>query len=177
MKKKSSVNKWVLIVSISIVLVIFGLAYWLFTNYVGDEEYEEVRLDGYNFLVNRQYGYRYDNSQQYGYFDSDLFADSYVYVSDLDYKTLINHLKDYTNMGSIEKDSTVEETSFGGYNAFINSKIVHYDDVDLDYFLNVILIELEQNRTLILQYEQLKSDANEKIFNDIKDGLLNFSKQ
>ena len=79
-------------------------------------------------------------------------------------------------MGSEEMNRSIEEVKFGSYNGFINSKKVLYEDTQKEYNLVIILVKVEKNKTLVIQYEVSYEEDHDEILKDIKNSLTNIQK-
>lgn len=170
MKKKNSITIGIIIVLIlitSIVLVLF-LDTDKKTNI---NTYNKVNLNGYEFTINDNYKYKYLDDKKYAVLENEEFLTSYIYISNLEYSELIRKTSSYTNMGSEELDSSIEEMKIGSYLSFINVKKVYYEDVDKEYELVIILIKVNEKKTFVFQYEIETNDKNDEILEDIKESL------
>lgn len=170
MKKKTNIIIGILI----ILLIIISIIVIVYLNKDNKKEintYSTINIDGYQFTINDQYQYKYLEDKKYGVLENKDFLSSYIYVSDTGYVELIRKTSTYTNMGSNELDSSIEEMKFGSYSGFINIKKVHYDDVNKDYELVIILIQVNEEKTLVFQYEKEINDENDEILEDIKTNL------
>lgn len=172
MKKKT------LIISISIIvtILVIGIVILLLNSNKNKETYSEINLKGYKFSINDKYEYSYDENTKQGTFKNKMFPVSYIFISENDYASLITASSYYTDMGAKELDRSIEEVKFGTYNGFVNSKKVLYEDTKKEYNLVIILIKLEKNKTLVIQYEVSYEEDHETILKDIKSGLSNLEK-
>ena len=133
--------------------------------------YSKVNIDGYEISINDNYKYKYLDKEKYGTFENSEFLTAYIYLSNNTYSNLIKETSTYTNMGSKELDSSIEETTFGEYQGFINVKKVNYKDTEKEYNLIIILIKVKEDKTLVFQYETLIDGKENEIFEDIKQSL------
>lgn len=172
MKKKT------LIISISIIvaILIIGIVILVLNTNKKEDTYSEVIIEGYKFSLNDKYEYSYDEKNKQGTFKNKIFPVSYIFLSENDYASLIKESSYYTDMGSEEMDRSIEEVKFGSYNGFINSKKVLYEDTQKEYNLVIILVKVEKNKTLVIQYEVSYEEDHEEILKDIKNSLTNIQK-
>lgn len=175
MKKKKN------ILSIAIITLLIILTLLIMIIFAGDKKekqdsYSEITINDYSFNLNEKYEYKYLKDKKYGIFENKDFLSSYIYISSTNYSDLILKTSTYTNMGSDELDTSIEEMNFGDYQGFINIKKVHYNDVNKDYNLVIILIKLDDAETLVIQYEISVEKESQKIFTDIKNSLSNIKK-
>jgi len=138
--------------------------------------YSNVVVDGYQIKVNDNYKFEYDKEKKEGYFKSDIFSYSYLFVSEEPYGELITSSSYYTNMGAKELDTSIEEMKFGEYEGFINEKKVYYEDVEKEYHLVLIFIKISDKKTFVVQYEVTYEEEYEEILDDIKEGLTKIKK-
>ena len=174
MKKKTNIIIGILlligVIIIGVIVIILN------SNEKEKDTYKLVKIDGYQFEINDKYKYQFDKKNNYGILKSKDFLTSYIYISEKAYSDLISSSSYYTNMGSDEVDSTIEEMMFGEYDGFINVKDVYYDDIDKNFNLVIILIKLDKKKTFVFQYEKEVNDENKDILEDIKNGLLKIEK-
>jgi hypothetical protein len=170
MKKKTNVIIGIL-VGLLIVIGILLIVSLMQGEETKEISYSKVNIDGYEISINDNYMYKYLEKEQHGIFENKDFSASYIYLSNNTYSNLIKETSTYTNMGSKELDSSIEETTFGEYQGFINIKKVNYKDTEKDYNLVIILIKVKEDKTLVFQYETLIDGNENEIFEDIKQSL------
>ena len=170
MKQKANIIIGILFLLVIIIITILLLN--LKNNNKDNDTYSKVKISNYEFSLNDKYQYKYLEEKKYGILASDKFLSSYIYISNETYSTLIKATSTYTNMGATELDSSLEEVKFGAYPGFINVKKVHYYDNNKDYKLVIILIKIEEEKTLVFQYESEIEEEENKILEDIKNSLL-----
>jgi len=169
MKKKIIIFLVIFIVSVLVVVSLF-----LFNNSKKEEkEFINIKIDKCSFDILKDYGYKYDKDKKVGMFTNKMFIKSYIFVSDQKYSSLINSSSYYYDMGGEEKDTVVNEFQINEYNAFTNEKLVYYDDKDSNDNLVIILVELEDDKTLVIQYQIEENQDNYKVLENVKEGLNN----
>ena len=170
MKKKTNIIIGILVALLVIIGIIFIIALSKNEEKI-QNSYSKININGYEININDNYKYKYLDNEKYGTFENKEFLTSYIYLSNETYSSLIKETSTYTNMGSKELDSSIEETTFGDYQGFINVKKVHYRDIEKDYNLVIILIKVKEDKTLVFQYETLIDGNENEIFEDIKQSL------
>lgn len=173
MKKKLIITIiGIITVLLALIIIIFNL-----TGRRKENVYKEYKIDNCKFKVLEEYKYKFDKDKKRGYLDNSIFLKSYIYISNKKYKDLISLSAYYEDMGGNEIDSDVEETKFGDYSVFINTKEVEYDDVEEHDYLVIILVKLDEDRTFVFQYEINSKNNKDEILNNIKEGLKNIEEK
>jgi len=174
MIKKKSI---LIVIVMSFILITIGIIVLILNSTKKTvETYSKITIDKYQFTINDKYKYQYLNDKNYGILNNEIFLSSYIFIEKENYSSMINSTSYYTNMGAKELDSSVEEMKFGEYEGFVNVKKVHYDDINKDYNLVIILIKIEDARTLVFQYEVSIDEDVKILLSDIKKGLSEIKK-
>ena len=172
MKKK----KIVIIIGIILVLTIsvIGLIFIFSKNNNQEKDtYTTINFKNYQFSLNDKYQYVFIKDKDYGVLKNKEFISSYIYIHDIDYSSAITSASLYNNSSSDEIDSSIDELKCGDMKCLVSVKKVHYDDVDKDYNVVIFLVKLDEEKTFIFQYEIFLDDNAEKIFEDIKNSIIN----
>lgn len=172
MKKKTLIISSIIIG----IVVIIGIILLVVNKKDDQETYSQVTLGDYHFNLNDKYQYQYLDAEETGTFNNEMFLTSYLFIADEEYASLISKSSYYTDMGADELDSSIEEMKFGGMYGFVNSKKVYYEDIEQEYNLVIILIKMEKDKTLVVQYEVSVEEDTEMILKDIKNSLVEIEK-
>ena len=171
--KKKKIVIIIGIVLILIILVIGSLFIFSKNNNQGKDTYTTINFRNYQFSLNDKYQYEFLKDENYGVLKNKDFISSYIYIYDIDYSSAITSASLYNNSSSDEINSSIDELKCGDMKCLASVKKVHYDDIDKDYNVVIFLIKLNEKRTFIFQYEIALDDNTEKIFEDIKNSLIN----